>query len=269
VFDDEFRTRLPFWLLVGTYLTLNLIGRLAYANDQSLSVVERILFYYTPQLTKLGFALHIMVIAVLGMKTDLIEQRRRLRAPVALLAGLLISISLGSQMMNQGFQFAIPDSVEVVYNFALAYGITLSIFRLGFSIAPNKPVAKIAEKSESVVEGTGLIEQKLTELMNDKKFYLTSGITIGALAEELGEPEYKVRRVINGKLGFRNFNQYINSMRVKDAEIKLQSSDLSVVNIAKELGYVSLSSFNKAFREINQWTPSEFRAKNNNVRRET
>ncbi len=261
VFDDEFKTRPAFWLLVLSYLTLNLVGRLAYANDQVLSVFEKILFYYVPQLTKLGFALHIMLIAALGMKTDLIEQRRRLRAPFALLAGLLICISLGSQMVNRGFQFAIPDGIEVIYNLVLAYGITLSAFRLRFSISPDKRSQKEPAKAEVLVEGAELIEEKLKELMQGKKYYLTSGITIGALAEELGEPEYKLRRIINGHLGFRNFNQYINSMRVRDAEVKLLASDLPVVSIAKELGYVSLSSFNKAFRDIHQWTPSEFRVK--------
>lgn len=65
---------------------------------------------------------------------------------------------------------------------------------------------------------------ELRNLMEDKKVYREEGITIHALADKLKVREYRLRRLINGHLGYR-----------------------------------SLSPFNKAFKEINGMTPTEYR----------
>ena len=53
--------------------------------------------------------------------------------------------------------------------------------------------------------------------MEDKKIYKKEGLTIGELAELMNEQEYRLRKLINGQLGFRNFNDFLNQYRVNDA----------------------------------------------------
>lgn len=72
--------------------------------------------------------------------------------------------------------------------------------------------------------------------------------------------EHKLRRLINKELGYRNFNQYLNRYRIDEASKRLISeADLPILTIALDVGFNSLSSFNKAFKEKHQQTPTEFR----------
>jgi AraC-like DNA-binding protein len=91
---------------------------------------------------------------------------------------------------------------------------------------------------------------------------MTVGLTIGDLAERLGEHEYKVRQLINARLGFRNFGAFLNHYRVRDARQVLADpgqKHLGVAEVAYRFGYSSLGPFNRAFKEIVGQTPTEYR----------
>ena len=98
--------------------------------------------------------------------------------------------------------------------------------------------------------------------MEEKKVYRNEGLTIRALAEMLNEQEYKVRRLINGELGFRNFNDFLNNYRVNEAcEILNDPTQnrKTILEIAYSLGYQSIGPFNKAFKELKENTPTAYR----------
>lgn len=91
-------------------------------------------------------------------------------------------------------------------------------------------------------------------------FYRTEKLTLKKLSEATEIPEYRLRKVINQTLGYRNFNDYIHQLRVADAaERLLNEPETPVLNISLDVGYRTLSSFNRAFRDINSATPTEFR----------
>jgi AraC-like DNA-binding protein len=91
-------------------------------------------------------------------------------------------------------------------------------------------------------------------------FYRTEKLTLKKLSEATDIPEYRLRKVINQALGYRNFNDYINQLRVAEAsERLLDEPETPVLNISLDVGYRTLSSFNRAFRDIQNTTPTEFR----------
>ncbi|WP_449285337.1 helix-turn-helix domain-containing protein [Marinobacter sp. PE14] len=91
-------------------------------------------------------------------------------------------------------------------------------------------------------------------------FYRTEKLTLKKLSEATDIPEYRLRKVINQALGYRNFNDYINQLRVAEAsERLLNEPETPVLNISLDVGYRTLSSFNRAFRDIQNTTPTEFR----------
>ncbi|MDX1580240.1 MAG: helix-turn-helix domain-containing protein, partial [Alphaproteobacteria bacterium] len=82
------------------------------------------------------------------------------------------------------------------------------------------------------------------------------------VAEKLDAQDYRLRRLINGHLGYRNFNDFLNTYRVEAAKADLhdpEKAHLPILTIAMDLGYRSLASFNRAFKELTGSTPSEFR----------
>jgi AraC-like DNA-binding protein len=93
--------------------------------------------------------------------------------------------------------------------------------------------------------------------------YRTEGLTIAALAAQLGEQEYRLRRLINGELGFRNFTAFLNSYRLAEVREALADPDqreVPILTIALDAGFGSLGPFNRAFREAEAMTPTAYRA---------
>ena len=88
------------------------------------------------------------------------------------------------------------------------------------------------------------------------------GLTIGSLASQLGLPEYRLRRLINQALGYRNFNSFVNRYRIAEVKAALadpRQADVPVLTIALDAGFSSLGPFNRAFKAETGVTPSEYR----------
>jgi AraC-like DNA-binding protein len=98
--------------------------------------------------------------------------------------------------------------------------------------------------------------------MTVDRIYRQDGLTIAQLAERLGMPEYRLRRLINQALGYRNFNSFLNVYRIADAKAALADpaqAEVPVLTIALDAGFSSLGPFNRAFKAETGMTPSEFR----------
>jgi len=99
-------------------------------------------------------------------------------------------------------------------------------------------------------------------LMEDERIYRHDNVTIGTLATKLGIPEYKLRRLINQRLGYRNFNVFLNEHRIAEAKAALadpSQAEVPVITIAMDAGFQSLGPFNRAFKSETGLTPTEFR----------
>src|SRR5438046_3672191 len=102
----------------------------------------------------------------------------------------------------------------------------------------------------------------LMRLMADDRIYRDEKLTIGALALRLAVPEYKLRRLINRQLGYRNFNVFLNDYRIREAKAALADpaqAEVPVITIAMDAGFQSLGPFNRAFKAATGATPSEYR----------
>ncbi|MFY8143500.1 MAG: helix-turn-helix domain-containing protein, partial [Caulobacter sp.] len=87
-------------------------------------------------------------------------------------------------------------------------------------------------------------------------------LSIGTLAALVGAPEHRLRKLINGTLGHRNFADYVNGRRIAAAKVALADPEQalkSVSTIAYELGFASLGPFNRAFRAVTGVTPTAWR----------
>ena len=103
---------------------------------------------------------------------------------------------------------------------------------------------------------------RLDRRLHPEQLYAQDGVTITALAEVLGTQEHVLRRVINRGLGFRNFNDFLHTHRLREASTRLRdpaARRIPVLTIALEAGYGSIGPFNRAFRERFGMTPTEYR----------
>ena len=102
----------------------------------------------------------------------------------------------------------------------------------------------------------------LGRLMTAERAYRQDGLTIGTLASRLSLPEYRLRRLINQGLGYRNFNSFVNHYRIAEAKAALgdpRQAEVPVLTIALDTGFSSLGPFNRAFKAETGLTPTEYR----------
>lgn len=87
-----------------------------------------------------------------------------------------------------------------------------------------------------------------------------SDISLQAIADELHVSRCYISRLFSRRLHI-GFNDYINSLRVRNACEMLKTTDLSVTEVAYAVGYNSVRTFDRAFFNTRQMTPKEYRQK--------
>ncbi|MBP1533804.1 MAG: helix-turn-helix domain-containing protein [Ruminococcus sp.] len=83
-------------------------------------------------------------------------------------------------------------------------------------------------------------------------------ITLDDLAKMAGYSKYHFSRIFK-KYSRTTFISFLNHRRIKAAEMLLLDENISVTEAAMQVGFSSLTTFNRVFREIKGCTPTEFR----------
>lgn len=151
----------------------------------------------------------------------------------------------------------------------LAAYISFAIYLTSFSVMRNSGFfqhASLAEtpkkyKSSSVSpELHQQILQKLKEVMDSEKLYCRADFSLPELAQRLGVSVHALSQVINEGLG-QSFFEMSAVYRVEEAKRLLRDQPhVKVEEIAEQVGYLSKSSFNTAFKKLTGKTPSEYRS---------
>jgi len=132
----------------------------------------------------------------------------------------------------------------------------------GRSVSASEAGAQAPLSAPLLSAADRLSVEALQRLMTEGRVYREEGLTIVALAQRLGLPEHRLRRLINQGLGQRNFNQYLNGFRLADARAALADPArhaVPVLTIALDAGFQSLGPFNRAFKAATGQTPSDYR----------
>ena len=261
-FDDAFRLRRAHWSIASAYLVIAYVAWLATVEHRlpgALFVPGHDRFWaLLPKLLALAIVLHALMRVYAGAGADLVLPRLRARFAVLLTSGSYILIEL----LGEAF-FADSDAAaiaEAAHNVAVL-GLMLLVSFLSLRMAPDMFPGPRAAAEDPALDP--VLAERLQRLIEAGEIFRQEGLTIRHLAEALGAQEYKVRQLINSRLGFKNFNAFLNRFRVTAAERLLADAGqahLGVAEIAYQVGYRSLATFNRAFKELNGCTPSEYRA---------
>jgi AraC-like DNA-binding protein len=79
------------------------------------------------------------------------------------------------------------------------------------------------------------------------------------LAHRVGLNDYKLKSLFRQVFGTTVFG-YLHQQRMQRAHHLLQTSDLTVTEVANLVGYTSLSAFSTAFKKFYRISPSHLRA---------
>jgi AraC-like DNA-binding protein len=289
LFDDEFTWRPVHgvaWLAVAGLSALNcavVAGSASILAPWSVGVQRAVPLVFTV-LSALAAARH--------WSADLVEARRRLRGFIVV-AGigytlLSLSMRLGSPQGRLQGATATLDAAVLLLVTALVAMRLLQLTRsdlfpaqgdaVADPVAPATtsdappPFAPTESSDPDGAEPEALaatpnpaderLAQSLQRVMVEEHAYREEDLSLSRLAERLAVPEYRLRRVINQRLGHRNFNAFINGYRLDAVRIALADParrELPVLTLALEAGFQSIGPFNRAFKAATGLTPTEFR----------
>lgn len=204
---------------------------------------------------------HSLVMLLRGWRDDLVEGRRRLRGLLFLIFGLaclqLIMI-VAAGVLNQtpwGSRWLIHACYTTL---VLLAGLVASLFDVRRGLFAPAPVRTSKDGAEEDARALATLER----LMTVDEFWRREGLSVADLAGEMGMAEHRLRKLINGHLGHRNFATFINSWRIQAGMRQLAEPAnvrKTVAEIAYGLGFTSLNPFNRAFKEQTGETPTEWR----------
>ena len=199
-----------------------------------------------------------------GREGDLVEARRRLRLALIGVVGTYV--------------LAIAFAEMAVFNAHAPY-LVISLIGSSTAFATLAFCAAMFASRRSDLFGAGTtarlvpppllaaddpVAARVLAFMEFEKPHRDERLSIAGLAQRLGEQEHRLRRTINRSLGHRNIAQFLNSYRlaeVREALADPSQREVPILTIALDAGFGSLGPFNRAFREAEGITPSEYRAK--------
>lgn len=256
-FNDRTRLSPADLLVAGLYITNALVMHVAFNAGWSLFWVSGALF----RIGMFGFAGAGLWEAWRGREGDLIEPRRRLRLALIGVVGLyVLGIALAEIAVYNAHApyliISLIGSSTVLATFAFCAAMFASrradLFGQRSLRGDTLPLAPADDP----------LAARLFALMESDRPHRDERLTIAMLAGRMGEQEYRLRRLINRNLGYRNFAQFLNSWRLDEVRVALADPaqrDVPILTIALDAGFGSLGPFNRAFREAEGKTPSEFR----------
>jgi AraC-like DNA-binding protein len=201
-----------------------------------------------------------------GRATDLVETRRRFRLAFAIGAGLWIAAltALGAAASPNVRAAAGPVTAGGILAFVLAAALMRLRLAPGASaLAQAAPAGGPPSAASAAIdrEDRALLD-RLQALMEHDRIYRQEGFGLAMLARRLGIPEYRLRRLVNQRLGHRNFISFANGYRLAEAMAALADPgqrQVPILTIALDTGFQSIGPFNRAFKAHTGLTPTEFR----------
>jgi AraC-like DNA-binding protein len=267
LFDDAFKLRAwhgLVWTAVAVFSFVNCMW-LAPAGSVRISVIA-------VNLVVLGFIVLAVTQTIASWSSDLVERRRSVRVFIVAASALYGGINAVLQiLLPVGAAAEIANTVNSAVLAGVVAAISCAMMRVDgadlFAATPEIAPVVIVPGHSAAAEAAN--DQKLVDalmrLMGDERIYRHDNITIGTLATKLGIPEYRLRRLINQRLGYRNFNVFLNNHRIEEAKAALSDptqAEVPVITIAMDAGFQSLGPFNRAFKATTGVTPTEYRRLN-------
>ncbi len=208
-------------------------------------------------------------------RADLVDSRRRLRAFIAV-AGVVYTLAqLVARLASpQGRLVGATATADVLLMLVIVLPAAwfvlclrrTDLFPSDRAAAPTRAAAEPPVTRPPLLTEPDPAEERLAlslnRLMAEDHAYRSEDLSVASLAARLAVPEYRLRRLINQRLGHCNFNAYVNGLRLEEACAALANPALRerpVLSIALDAGFQSIGPFNRSFKAATGFTPTDFR----------
>lgn len=180
--------------------------------------------------------------------------------------GLTFFTQLFGQSLAGIWSQETADALGIANNY-IAFALLVGLFLYSVSVKNTQlamalNTTKSGSKKPSSKVDHKPVADKISTVMQNNKLYLKMNLNAEQLAEHLEISSRELSTVLNQYFE-KNFFEYINGYRVKEAQRLLISDShkgLTISEILYQSGFNSKSSFQRAFKSLVGMTPSEYKA---------
>lgn len=164
------------------------------------------------------------------------------------------------------------DSSTVLYfYYPTEFLLAIACYWGGFTMYRRTKVIYLNEQKNNPPQTIKLSADKIDKIleiiskaMSEDKVYLDPELTVRKLSILINLPPKTISAILNQHLQI-NFNDYINNFRVEEVKLRLpdpQNKNLTILAIAFDSGFNSVTTFQRVFKNKTGLTPKEFLSKN-------
>ncbi|WP_343486985.1 AraC family transcriptional regulator [Allomuricauda sp. d1] len=196
----------------------------------------------------------------LGLKTWYAQRELNIRSISNWYKNLTLSLLIMWSIYGLIFIKVLP------YHIAGAISFSVLIFILAFTgfdqeIVFSKNTFKKYQNSNLSEEEVKKYHATIVNVIKNNRLYLEPNLTIQRLSELTGIHVKIISETVN-RCEQTNFPGFVNSFRIKEAKklLKDTKTNYKIAAVAYNSGFNSLSVFNRVFKDITSFTPSEYRS---------
>ena len=254
LFDTNFRLQWKHWVGGVTYCLPILWLRLTPPSE------FQFLLIYLVSFLSLLLMVHLCFKTLKGLRDDLSDKRRKSRVYFVFLIVAVTVIAAVSET------FVIKPSSLSDYTVKVLSLWPAIIWGAYWMLSFNHTSVLFGNSADNIELKVSQLDQsllsRLSAEMEGNEAFKQSEITIVSLANRLGVTQHRLRSFINQNLGYPNFSAFVNGYRMNAVKLALRDDkqqDKSILSIALDAGFKSLSSFNRVFKLSEGLTPSDYR----------
>lgn len=113
-----------------------------------------------------------------------------------------------------------------------------------------------ADTPETTAESP--IDAKIYEIVDYLNEHYREPVSLSTISKQFYVSDSYLSRTFHKKTGF-SFIEYLNTLRIREAQHLLSTTDDKVLAISEAVGFESLSQFGRVFRTVTGKTPLQFR----------
>lgn len=165
----------------------------------------------------------------------------------------LLSLYLDLLLISGQLDEALFQLSKAITNLLFVYLVFTSVFRVFDHMLKIEPPHRASLSTHDK-----LLVEDMKHYINTARPYLQPSFRRADLADKLRISEQHASFLINQTYN-HSFSQTMNELRIKLAKEMLINTDLSVTDIGFDVGFSSITSFNRVFKQITGLSPSQYR----------
>ncbi len=189
---------------------------------------------------------------------DILTQKAGKERYWLILALIIVNVSFLALLIAFSTRETVQGEISVlrtIFGLGFLYLVSTSLFR----IYPSALVLSYNRVRDEVFDHKDKEAlDKIQGLLSLEKVYHEPSYSRSDLAKELNVAEPTISRLINIHYK-KSFPQLLNEYRVEDAKRLLLETDESIKTIAREVGFNSVASFNRSFKELVKQSAGKYR----------